>query len=159
MKKILLGLALFFGLASVGVAAEKEGKKYNVKDLVDIMVCIGDIRVDTKVCHFSDATLLYISTSRLARDYENKHEEAKKAGNEDEANKLLARANKLAVESARHMLKACKIWERTSYRGRQFIWDSVVVTTRDGEDVPLWNSREDMILNCEWAEDVLGVTR
>lgn len=159
MKKILLGLALFFGLASVGVAAEKEGKKYNVKDLVDRDRCYDEIKIDSDVCYFSDAIMLNVSTFRLAQDYNTKHEEAKKAGNEDEANKLLARANKLAVESARHMLKACKIWERTSYRGRQFIWDSVVVTTRDGEDVPLWNSREDMILNCEWAEDVLGVTR
>ena len=159
MKKILLALALFFGLASVGVAAEKGGKKYNVKDLVDATVCIMDMKIDAYVCRFSDAMMLHISTSRLARDYGNKHEEAKKAGNEDEANKLLARANKLFVESAQHMLEACKIWGGISYAGRQFIWDSVVGTTRDGEDKPLWNSQEERILECEKAEEFLGVNR
>ena len=159
MKKILLALALFFGLASVGVAAEKQGKKYNVKDLVDRDRCYDEIKIDSDVCYFSDAIMLNVSTFRLAQDYNTKHEEAKKAGNEDEANKLLARANKLFVESAQHMLEACKIWGRISYAGRQFIWDSVVGTTRDGEDKPLWNSQEERILECEKAEEFLGVTR
>ena len=159
MKKILLALALFFGLASVGVAAEKEGKKYNVKDLVDARVCIKDMKIDADVCSFSESIVLHIRTFRLARDYENKHEEAKEAGNEDEANKLLARSDNLVVEAAQHMLKACKIWGETSYRGRQFILDSVVYTSLAGEDKPLWDSSESIIIECEKAEEFLGVNR
>lgn len=159
MKKILLALALFFGLASVGVAAEKQGKKYNAKDLLDDMVCIRDIRIDAEVCYFSDAVMLNISAVQLALDYKHKYEEAKKAGNENEANKLLARANKLFVEAAQHMLKACKIWDRTSYRGRQFILDSVVYTTWFGEDTLLWDSSESIILECEKAENFIARKR
>lgn len=156
MKKILLALALFFGLASVGVAAEKEGKKYNVKDLVDARVCIKDMKIDADVCSFSESIVLHIRTFRLARDYENKHEEAKEAGNEDEANKLLARSDNLVVEAAQHMLKACTIWEETSHKSQQFILYSVVYTNPAGEDKPIWDSQEQRILECEWAEDTSG---
>ena len=156
MKKILLALALFFGLASVGVAAEKGGKKYNVKDLVDARVC-SELSIDANVCLFSSVAVPILDTTY--GEYLKGYLKAKKAGNMHKANEIAVSLSELLVGITRHLLKACAIWDKTSYKGRRFLFDSVVYTNLVGEDKPLWDSQEERILECEWAEDVLGVTR
>ena len=144
MKKLFCVFVVLFGLAfsnemddhqaEDASGYEDEGSSgpfYELSELLDFKFCTLTVR-DRLACKFLEFVNLAGDSDIRMRDYYRKAEEAKEAGKPNEEIKLRGSGLKAFESLVDNALKACEIWDRMSYRSKQFMINHVV-HTRDGE--------------------------